>query len=234
VTRFSAQARLRALQSEIIQLILDRGLDAGDPLPTENDLMATLGVGRNALRECLKVLQGLGIVEIRHGFGMFVAPSNFDALTDSLTFRGQLSLRHEGHEAVELVDIRQALESGLVGSAMDAMNPERLARIEEAVVAMETRAAEGEEFAEIDARFHRLLFEPLDNRLLLNLMDVFWNVYRRIHLEVSSGSESLAETAAIHRGIFEAVAAGDKAEASERLNRHFDGIRRLIALHRSA
>lgn len=231
--RFSAQARLRALQSDIMDLILERGLDAGDPLPTENELVATLGVGRNALRECLKVLQGLGIVEIRHGFGMFVAPSNFEALADSLSFRGRLSLRHEGQEAMELVDVRQALESGLVGGAMDVMTPEQLAKIEAAVVAMEERAGRGEEFAEADARFHRLLFEPLGNHLLLNLMDVFWKVYRKIHLEVATENSDLLETAAMHRGIYEAVAAGDRAAASERLNRHFDGIRGLITDHGS-
>jgi DNA-binding FadR family transcriptional regulator len=229
--RFSAQARLRALQGEIMDLILDRGLDAGDPLPTENELVAILGVGRNALRECLKVLQGLGVVEIRHGFGMFVGPSNFEALADSLSFRGRLSLRHEGREAMELVDVRQALESGLIGAAMEVMGPDQLGVIESAVREMEQRAARGEEFSEADARFHRLLFEPLGNHLLLNLMDVFWKVYRKIHLEVSTGNADLVETAAMHRGIYEAVASGDRPAASERLNRHFDGIRRLIAEH---
>ena len=93
LARFSAQARLRALQSDILELILERDLVPGDPLPTENELTAALGVGRNTLRESLKALQALGVIEIRHGFGMFVAPSNFDALTDGLTFRGRLSTR---------------------------------------------------------------------------------------------------------------------------------------------
>ena len=119
--RFSAQARLRALQSDIMELILERELEAGDPLPTENELSVALGVGRNTLRESLKVLQALGVIEIRHGFGMFVAPSNFDALADGLTFRGRLSLRHQGLEALQLVDVRQALESGLIASSIDVM-----------------------------------------------------------------------------------------------------------------
>ena len=124
--RFSAQARLRALQSDIMELILERELEAGDPLPTENELSVALGVGRNMLRESLKVLQALGVIEIRHGFGMFVAPSNFDALADGLTFRGRLSLRHQGLEALQLVDVRQALESGLIGSSIDVMTKEQL------------------------------------------------------------------------------------------------------------
>ncbi|WLQ04754.1 FadR/GntR family transcriptional regulator [Arthrobacter oryzae] len=226
--RFSAQARLRALQSDIMDLILERELDAGDPLPTENELAAALGVGRNTLRESLKVLQALGVVEIRHGFGMFVAPSNFDALADGMTFRGRLSLRHKGDEALELVDVRQALESGLIGGAMDSMTSSQLAAVEESVVRMEELAAAGQTFVEADAEFHRRLFEPLNNALLVSLLAVFWKVYRQINVEVGAGAEDLTETAAVHRGIFEAVAGGDKALAAERLNRHFDGIRHRI------
>lgn len=253
--RFSAQARLRALQADIMDLILERELEAGDPLPTENELSAVLGVGRNTLRESLKVLQALGVIEIRHGFGMFVAPNNFDALADGLTFRGRLSLRHHGQEALQLVDVRQALESGLIARAMDLMTAERLAAVEESVLRMEALAAGGENFVEADAEFHRRLFEPLNNELLVSLLGVFWKVYRRLHLELGGAERggvavgaagpggvepgsvavgaaekaSLLETAAVHRGIYEAVASGDKALAAQRLNGHFDGIRDRIS-----
>lgn len=228
--RFSAQARLRALQADIMELILERELDAGDPLPTENELSAALGVGRNTLRESLKVLQALGVIEIRHGFGMFVAPSNFDALTDGLTFRGRLSLRHHGQEALQLVDIRQALEAGLIAAAMDLMTAEHLAAVEESVLRMETLAGGGANFVEADAEFHRRLFEPLNNELLVSLLGVFWQVYRRLHVELG-GAEGvdLREAAALHRGIYEAVSTGDKALAAQRLNGHFDGIRLRIS-----
>ena len=158
--RFSAQARLRALQSDIMELILDRELEPGDALPTENELCLALGVGRNTLRESLKVLQALGVIEIRHGFGMFVAPSNFESLADGLIFRGRLSLRHHGQEARQLVDVRQALEAGLIGSAMDEMTAGQLAAIEESVIRMEQSAAAGEAFVEADAEFHRRSLNP--------------------------------------------------------------------------
>ena len=238
--RFSAQARLRALQADIMELILERELEAGDPLPTENELSAALGVGRNTLRESLKVLQALGVIEIRHGFGMFVAPNNFDALADGLTFRGRLSLRHHGQEALQLVDVRQALESGLIARAMDLMTAERLAAVEESVLRMESLAGAGENFVEADADFHRRLFEPLNNELLVSLLGAFWKVYRRIHLELrglepgglgpgAAEDAGLLETAAVHRGIYEAVASGDKVLAAQRLNSHFDGIRGRIS-----
>ncbi|KQQ83300.1 FadR/GntR family transcriptional regulator [Arthrobacter sp. Leaf137] len=223
--RFSAQIRSQALQTRIMELILERGLDVGDALPTESELSAELGVGRNTVRESLKVLQALGVIEIRHGFGMFVAPNNFSALVSGLTFRGRLSLRHKGEEAMELIDVRQALESGLVGSAIDLLTDEHLADLRSTMHAMEDAAAKGESLVEHDAEFHRRLYAPLNNELLINLMDVFWQVYRQIHEALGSGPVNLEEQARIHWEIYEAVEARDKALASERLQRHFDGIR---------
>jgi DNA-binding FadR family transcriptional regulator len=228
--RFSAQARLRALQADIMELILASELETGDPVPTENELSAALGVGRNTLRESLKVLQALGVIEIRHGFGMFVAPSNFDALTDGLTFRGRLSLRHHGQEALQLVDVRQALEVGLIGGAIEKITREQLAAVGESVLRMETLAAAGEPLLEADTEFHRRLFAPLNNELLISLLGVFWTVYRRIHVELGgTDTVDLVEEAATHRGIYEAVAGADKVLAAERLNTHFGGIRGRIA-----
>ena len=223
--RFSAQIRSQALQTRIMDLILERGLDVGDALPTESELSAELGVGRNTVRESLKVLQALGVIEIRHGFGMFVAPNNFSALVSGLTFRGRLSLRHKGEEAMELIDVRQALESGLIGSAIDLLTEDHLADLRSTMQEMQDAAAKGEPLAAHDAEFHRRLYAPLNNELLINLMDVFWQVYRQIHEALGSGPVNLEEQVQIHWDIYEAVAGRDKALASERLQRHFDGIR---------
>ena len=59
----------------------------------------------------------------------------------------------------------------------------------------------------------------------MNLMDVFWKVYRQIHLRAGPGPVDLVQQVRDHWEIYDAVAAGDKALASERLQRHFDGIR---------
>ena len=118
---------------------------------------------------------------------------------------------------------------------MELMTPEQLAAVEDSVLRMEELAGAGVNFVEADAEFHRLLFEPLNNVLLVNLLGVFWQVYRRLHLELGAaepgGTEGLdlLETAALHRGIYDAVASGDKALAAQRINGHFDGIRLRIS-----
>ncbi|WP_419956797.1 FadR/GntR family transcriptional regulator [Microbacterium capsulatum] len=227
--RYGAQERLRTLQNDIMDLILERNLDVGDPMPTENELCAALGVGRNTVREALKVLQALGVVEIRHGLGTFVAETSFAALGASLAFRGRLSLRHGGAEALELVDVRQALESGLIGQAIDAITTHNLEALERQVVAMEELAAQGKHFIDEDQNFHHLLYVPLHNDLLSSLLEVFWNVYRQIHEDAGIESHSLTENAHAHRLILDALRVGDKRLAAERLNEHFRGIREHLA-----
>ncbi|MFJ5862443.1 FadR/GntR family transcriptional regulator [Pseudarthrobacter sp. NPDC092439] len=225
---FGARIRSEALQSRIMDLILERGLDVGDALPTENELSSELGVGRNTVRESLKVLQALGVIEIRHGFGMFVAPNNLSALASGLAFRGRLSLRHNGEEVMELIDVRQALESGLIGPAIELLTEEHLAGLKEAMEAMQEAALEGRPLAGHDAEFHRCLYAPLGNQVLNSLMDVLWQVHRQIHQALGSGRGNPEEQAQAYRDIYEAVANRDKALASERLQRHFDGIRREL------
>lgn len=211
-----------------MDLILARGLDVGDPMPTEAELTEELGVGRNTVREALKVLQALGVVEVRHGFGTFVAGGGFGSLLSSLAFRGQLSLRHGGAEALELVDVRQALEAGLVGSAIQAMTAEDFTALDRIVVQMETKAEAGLPFTDEDRAFHQRLYRPLNSELLSNLLDVFWVVYRRIHEAVGEGQEDLVLSARQHREILNSVFAKDTATAVDRMNRHFDGIRKRL------
>ncbi|GAB3518797.1 FadR/GntR family transcriptional regulator [Arthrobacter monumenti] len=226
--RFSAQSRLRALQADIMELILARELDVGDSLPTESELCLALGVGRNTLRESLKVLQAVGVIEIRHGFGMFVAPSNFAALTDGLTFRGRLSLRHQGAEALELVNARQTVESALIGAAMDSMDSADLEALEAALDQMEHSASQGEDTAEAEEEFHRRLFRPLGNELLTHLVSVFRGIDLRIQQDDGGATGDPAAAAELHRQLFQAVAGGDKAAAVDRLGQHFDGFRERI------
>ncbi|MEX3600173.1 FadR/GntR family transcriptional regulator [Kocuria carniphila] len=220
------------LQQRITDLILERGLKLGDPVPPESELREIFGVSRNSLREALKMLQAVGIVEIRHGYGTFVAGHPLAALGRTLEFRARLSLQSSGVAAQELVDVREALECGLVGRAIEAMDPERPERLDAIVSAMEARAERGETVRVEDKDFHRVLFEPIDNAILAELLTTFWQVYSGIHQSVETPTgettEHVTDTAAAHRAILDAVRAGDSAAAARLLSGHFVGIRRLI------
>ena len=76
----------KAVRDYVKQYILDHKLQGGDALPPETQLAHDLGVGRSSVREAVKALQSLGIVEVRHGDGLYVREYNMDPILETLSF----------------------------------------------------------------------------------------------------------------------------------------------------
>ena len=71
---------------EIKKYIIESGLKPGDKLLSEQELAINLGISRTSLREVLKGLQALGIIEVKPGDGIFLKEFNFDAILDNLSY----------------------------------------------------------------------------------------------------------------------------------------------------
>src|SRR3954471_12964739 len=136
-------SRAVEVQAAVKDLILERRLAAGDPLPTETELMEELGVGRNAVREALKALQAVGIVDIRHGFGMFVGRMSLTGLVDELAFHGRITAGDRTGHLGHLIEIREALESGLVQLLIDGRPEPDCGPVDEVLALMEAEAEAG-------------------------------------------------------------------------------------------
>ena len=217
-------SRAVEVQEAVKEIILERGLTAGDPLPTESELMAHLGIGRNAVREALKALQAVGIVDIRHGFGMFVGRMSLSGLVDELAFHSRISMRELGH----LIEIREILETGLAQRLIETGAGD-LAGIAEVMARMEAEAAVGAISPETDRRFHDVLYRPLGNPLVGQLLGAFWEVYHQLRDELGTPDETPADVARRHRDICDAVLAGDRARAATAMRAHFEGVRARLA-----
>jgi DNA-binding FadR family transcriptional regulator len=213
------------VQDAIRAFILDNKLRAGDPLPPETDLARQLGVSRNSVREAVKALESLGILETRRGSGLFVQAFSFDPLLENLSYGLLFDLR----ELAELLEIRRTLETGLIGATMREMPDTAVATLGAVTAAMAELANRGENFADEDRRFHQVLFEPLGNQTLLKLLDVFWLTYREASRHTDMGNPDLKSTYQDHAAIYEAVAATDVTEARAALDRHYAGIASRLA-----
>ncbi len=226
-TARSRQAQ-QALQNRIKELILEHGLETGDPMPTEAELVEELRVSRNSVREALKALQAVSIVEIRHGFGTYVGDCSLDPFAEALVFRARKSLRGNRHDLYELVDLRQGLEAGLIPQVIEAIDDTELSSLSDALETLRGCAGQGEQSDRADRAFHEVLFASLDNQLMSQLLRAFWDAYHDVAADLPPVERDAAGIVAVHQEIYDAVAARDSARAMTAIHEHFKGIRARI------
>lgn len=205
--------------------ILDHNLASGDPLPTEQELMTQLGVGRHPLREAMKALQAVGIIEIRHGYGTYVGTVGLKSLEDGLAFRMSQSMTGDLREVRDVLAVRQALEIGLADEVVAHFSGGSLAELTEIVERMEAKAEQGEAFADEDWEFHRALYQPLDNALILDLLSVFWRTFADVNARLPGDAYPRETAAQWHRDLLTALESGDAARFAAAMKDHFVGIR---------
>ncbi|WP_408055507.1 FadR/GntR family transcriptional regulator [Streptomyces radicis] len=217
------------VQEQIKKLILRRRLAPGDPLPTETDMMGLFGVSRNSVREALKALQAVSIVDIRHGFGTYVGSLSLDSFIDGMVFRA--AVRHRRGEASldELLEVREALEAGLIVGVAGRVPREDLGTLREVVATMEREAAVGRVTAATDRAFHLALYRSLGNHLLSEVLDAFWAAFHRVREELREDRHDPRVTCDRHKEILAALESGDGPRAAEAMRRHFAGIRQVLS-----
>ena len=164
------KTRVDLAVEQIIQVILDRDMKAGDKLPNEYDLARELGVGRSTLREAIKRLVARNILTARQGAGTFVSEKN-GVPEDPL---GLTFIMEEGTEnlALDLQDIRLMLEPETCAIVARGATPEQIEQMQ-AYCDEVTRLIEAkEDYSAADAKFHRYLAECSGNHVLPNLIPI--------------------------------------------------------------
>ncbi|WP_250444830.1 FadR/GntR family transcriptional regulator [Actinotalea sp. C106] len=232
----------------ITAMILDGSLAPGDRLPVEKDLAATLGVSRGSLREGVRALSVLGVVDSRQGDGTYVTSLDPSLLVAPLGL--VVELQGAGH-ALHVHTVRRMLETEVAGLAASnaARAGEALARAREALDdsaatlaarplltggprARGSRAAEGEGAAapdpadheallEADIAFHRALAEAAANPVLGALVEALAGRTARHRLWrgiTQAGADERTQDE--HEAILDAVLAGDPERARVRMAAH--------------
>ncbi|MCB9116621.1 MAG: FadR family transcriptional regulator [Caldilineaceae bacterium] len=216
-----------ALSQEIRQrmqeYILQNHLKAGDALPPESYWTETFGVGRSSVREAIKVLQALGVVEIRHGNGLYVRAVNFDPVLESLSYQ----MRFRPQMFAELFRIRVWLESAAIEEAVRDISDEVVAELAAILAEWRRRIQSGESHVELDEAFHRVLYTSLQNSTLLGLFRVFWIVFQTLDIDAIRTTDPELGVAE-HELLFDAIRARDPELARRRLIEHFAHVQQRI------
>lgn len=213
----------RAIRHYVKQYILDAALSAGDLLPPEGELAQQLGVGRSSVREAIRALESLGIVEVRHGNGIYVREYNFDPVLETISF----GMHFDTKTLAELTQIRIWLEAAVVEEAVNRATPEVIARLEAILAGWADRIQAGEEASDLDEQFHRTLYGSLNNDTLMKLFEVFWIAFENLQIETIHQADPGVELSD-HQAILEAVKSRNAGLARRLLLKNFSHIQERI------
>lgn len=215
----------QVIQNRIKQYITDNRLGAGDLLPPEGQLAADLGVSRGSVREAIKALESLGIVEVRQGDGVRVRAFNFDSVFELLSY----ALVFDPVKAAEVLQIRVWLEVAAVADAVRRISDAELDHMAALLDAWEQKAARNENISEDDRNFHRLLYRTLNNDSLSGLIDIFWVIYHSLPIQRIGTDRQPLATVKAHRELLAAIRARDVKLATQHMRDHFSNLEARMA-----
>ena len=149
----------------LTRAILDRELQPGQKIPTEIELCESMQVGRNSVREAIKVLVTMGVLVIRRSEGTFVTEGFSERMLDPMVY----GLILEGGNSFDIIELREVFETGVFRHAIGKRDDEDIAALTAALDDM-TRVVAGsgtaEAILEEDKKFHRILARMVKNPLL--------------------------------------------------------------------
>jgi GntR family transcriptional repressor for pyruvate dehydrogenase complex len=202
----------------ITTYILDESLKPGVKLPSERELMTRLSVGRSSLREAIKTLGAIGIVEVRVGEGMFVGHGQTSLLTKPLAWGlliGEHSLR-------EVIEARRLIEVELVTLAAQRATDDDLADIGVEVDAMAACLDDTGDFVNHDHAFHLAIARAAHNSVLFHVLDTLRHIVRALIYQIYATVSDTEPGYLEHREIFDALRARDAETARATMATHLN------------
>ncbi|ACO48056.1 FadR/GntR family transcriptional regulator [Deinococcus deserti] len=215
----------RQAQIAIKRYIEEHHLRPGDLLPSESQLAKDMGMSRLSLREGVKTLEAVGILEARQGEGLYVKAFTFDSIFENLPY----SFASDGKSLRDLLQVRTALEEGLVGMVVSHTTPQQIDQLHRLAQQMIDKAKRGETFEDEDREFHLVLYRPLHNLFLNRLVELFWEVFRRLHGSAGATHWNLEQTAQDHMAIVDALRQRKPAKVTQAMHAHFQQINERLA-----
>lgn len=207
---------------ELVKDLIQSGsIRAGDRLPSEGDLSAQLGVSRNSLREAVRVMQAMRIVETRQGDGTYVSDLDPAASMDVLRFAVDIS---DTRSVIWYLEIRRLLEVTAAQEAAARHTAGDLARLED-VHARLMAEPDGPQIMTLDAEFHEVLGQIGSNPIQAALLRVISAPTLRARVwRQRLADDSCARIRREHQVILDAIRARDVEAARTAMWQHINQV----------
>lgn len=207
---------------QVVDLISRDVLKPGDRLPSERELCKRLGVGRSSLREALRSLAVMGIIDGRVGDGTFVSNNNKRYLEKTL----QWGLLLDRKRVQDLIETRLMLESQTAFLAAQRVTTENIDAIEETLRGMEASIAAPDKYLEFDLQFHLTIARATQNSILYSLLSMIRGYLQEwikgsLAEPSTEGTDTRAKLSLLeHQKILDALRRGEADQAQRAMTEH--------------
>lgn len=205
---------------QIERLILKK-LKPGDRLPAERELAEMLKVSRGSIRDAIRGLELIGLVEPRQGTGTIVRATAADTPLAN-------ALRRRKESVSELLDFRKMLEPPLSARAATHVSAEEITEMEAILLRQEEKHKQGEPAVAEDAEFHYNVALASGNSVVLKVIDILMDLLRETRarsLQVEGRSQKSLDG---HRRILAAIRRRDSDAARAAMLRHIEEVEEIL------
>ena len=227
VNRFAVLARStlpEEIANRLLTLIREQELRPGDKLPPERSLARMMEVSRPVLREALRALSIMKVVDIRQGDGTYITSLEPKQLVSHLDF----VFSKDSIALVQLLEARRVLEVGNVRLAADRVSGEQLTDLEDTLAELEAAIDDADRFSDLDIAFHNAICAAADNFLLAQFMNIIGTL-GKVSRQRTGAIQAVREaTLADHRRIVAALASHDADSAASAMRQHLDRVERAL------
>ena len=207
-------------------MIVSGALGPGDRLPKEADLATDLGLSRNSLREAVKALSLINILDVRQGDGTYVTSLEAPLLLEALSFIVDF---HRDDKVLEFLAVRRILEPAAVAMAATRVTPDQLAGLRELLDRLGDQP-DIDTLVANDLEFHRQINALSGNTVLCSLLDTLSAPTARARIWRGLTQQSAIErTLAEHKAILDALAANDAETARSWSTVHIASVEQWLA-----
>ena len=209
---------------QVKQLIAEGRLKTGDRLPPERELAEKFVVSRTSVREALRALESLGLIEIRAGEGTFVRQVSVDALVGPLA----LMMTSQREAIGELFEARRVLEPAIAALAASRATPDEVQDMERILESQAREVAAGRTGIAEDAAFHTAIGAAAHNRAITRIVHAIMDLLTQSREESLNTPGRPTRSHQDHRRILQAIAKRNPSAARQAMADHLVAVEGLV------
>jgi GntR family transcriptional regulator, transcriptional repressor for pyruvate dehydrogenase complex len=210
--------------AEQIERLILKKLQPGDKLPSERELAGRLRVSRSSIRDAIRSLELMGMVEPRQGAGTIVREISSDSFVNPLAN----ALKRKGELIGELLDFRMMLEPPLAARAATRASADEISEMEEILERQEEKLRRGESTIVEDSEFHYAVALASGNSVVRKVLNTLMHLLRDSRERSLQVEGRPQKSLAGHRRILAAINRHNAEAASVAMRRHIEDVGKIV------